>query len=80
MKIQEMLETITAVEKRRNVIVYIHYVTELGWKFVMYGRSGKSDMGLSRTIPPNQIALWNIEMLENFLESMADAAELGVNF
>lgn len=76
MQIQEMLEKITEIEKRREVSVYISYDTELGWTFKMYGRSGKHNLRMARTIPPNQITLWDIGMLENFLESMAECIEL----
>lgn len=79
MTVKDMLEKITEVEKRRKVSVYITYDAVLGWKFKMYGRAGNSDVGVVRTIQANQIAIWDIVILENFLESMADAVEIGVS-
>ena len=78
MNIQDMLTKITEIEKRRNVVIYINYDTTIGWKFSMYGGSGSAKVGLTRTIPPNQIAIWDIVILEGFLESMADGIEIGV--
>jgi hypothetical protein len=73
MTVKYMTEIIAKVEKARDVFIYLSY-DDNAWKFTMY----KESKMLSRAIPPNQMAVWNIDILERFLNRMADDIEIGV--
>ena len=75
MTVKEMNEKISEIERERNVNIYVFYDKSIGWKFEMYGRN---DINLARVIPPNQIALWDLVILEGFLHRMASDIEVGV--
>lgn len=78
MKIQEMLETITRVEKERNVNVYLRYDMDTGWAFEMWGKFKGDDISLTHVVPSNQIAIWDVSILECFLHRMASDIDIGV--
>lgn len=75
MTVKYMTEIIAKVEKARDVIIYVSYDFDM-WKFTMVKAGCKYE--LIRTIPPNQMAVWNIDILERFLNRMADDIEIGV--
>lgn len=75
MTVKEMIEVISKIEIKRKVNIYVSYDADIGWKFDMYGLE---ENNLTHVVPPNQIAVWDLDILERFLNRMADDIEVGV--